>query len=52
MRKRDKVPKSVVSIKLGSSLAGPTKRMLRDLRETAIQCNAIRTLATNSLPRC
>lgn len=45
MSKRDKVPVCVVNLKLGASLTGPTKRMLRDLRETALQCNAIRTMA-------
>lgn len=45
MAKKDKIPACVVSLKIGSSVGSPTKRMLRDIRETAIQCNAIRTMA-------
>ena len=36
---------SVLTVKLGSCLTGPTKAMVRDLREVANQCNAIRNLA-------
>ena len=45
MSKADKVPVCVVNLKLGASLTGPTKRMLRDIREIALQCNAIRRRA-------
>ena len=38
-----------ILLKLGRCLNAPTKRMLRDFRETAIQCNQMRTLGVRWL---